>query len=108
MSIDVLTNYIRPELVIVVAILYFIGIWLKKSKFIKDELIPVILGLISLSLCTIYILSISDKVSDYHQIAGLVFDVLIQSISCAAIAVYANQIYKQSKKLKTEIIEEEP
>lgn len=37
-------NYVKPELVVVALVLYFIGTWLKKADAIKDKYIPMILG----------------------------------------------------------------
>ena len=33
-------NYVKPELLVVAIVLYFIGMWLKQADFIKDKLIP--------------------------------------------------------------------
>ena len=37
-------NYVKPELLIVAVVLYFIGIGIKKSETISDKYIPAILG----------------------------------------------------------------
>ena len=37
-------DYVKPELLIVTAVLYFFGIALKQAEFIKDKYIPITLG----------------------------------------------------------------
>ena len=36
-------DYVKPELLIVTAVLYFFGIALKQAEFIKDKYIPITL-----------------------------------------------------------------
>ena len=42
-------DYVKPELLIVTAVLYFFGIALKQAEFIKDKYIPITLGRQALS-----------------------------------------------------------
>ena len=37
-------NYIKPELVVVAVVLYFVGMALKKAQAVADKNIPLILG----------------------------------------------------------------
>lgn len=99
MEVTILTQYIRPELIFLPVILYCIGIGLKKTLYIRDNWIPVILGFCSLSLCAIYILSIAEKPTNYQEVLSVIFDIIIQGICCAAASVYGNQIHKQITKL---------
>ena len=41
-----ITNYIKPELLVVAIVLYLIGVAGKKSELIKDKYIPLILGIL--------------------------------------------------------------
>lgn len=102
MDYSILLQYIRPELLVLVIVLYFIGMGLKKSKYVKDELIPLILGTISTILCAIYVVSVSDVPRDYREVLGMVFNIVIQGVCCAAASVYANQMYKQLNKMNTQ------
>lgn len=43
-------NYVKPELIVVAVVLYFIGMGLKQSQMVKDKYIPLILGYKVLSL----------------------------------------------------------
>lgn len=89
-------NYIKTELFILVPVLYFIGIGLKKSK-ISDKWIPSLLGVISVFLSTIWVLSTCDM-GRLSQAACAVFTAVTQGILLAGASVYANQLYLQFKK----------
>lgn len=99
-DVSIVTQYIRPELMVLVVILYCIGIALKKSSYIKDHFIPFILGFISLALCAVYVLSISPQPTGYQEVLSLIFDIIIQGVCCAAASVYFNQLGKQYNKMK--------
>ena len=53
---DQILNYVKPELLIVAVVLYFIGAGLKKAQTFKDKYIPLILGVIGIVLCAIWVL----------------------------------------------------
>ena len=52
-------NFIKPELLILVPVLYVIGMGIKKSK-ISDNYIPLILGVVSVFLSTLWVIATSD------------------------------------------------
>ena len=37
-------SYVKPELIIVAIVLYFLGMGLKQAQAVKDKYIPLILG----------------------------------------------------------------
>ena len=39
-------NYVKPELLILTVVLYFVGVGLKKAQAVKDKYIPLINGAI--------------------------------------------------------------
>ena len=43
-----ITNYVKPELIVVAIALYFVGMALKQAQAVKDKYIPLILGGISI------------------------------------------------------------
>lgn len=47
-------NYVKPELIVVAVVLYFIGMGLKQSQTVKDKYIPLILGGIGIVLCAVW------------------------------------------------------
>lgn len=100
MSYELLLDYIRPELLVLVIGLYFIGMAFKSSTYVNDELIPFILGIISIVLCALYIFAVTDITGGYKTLLIALFEIIIQGILCAAGSVYINQLFKQSQKLK--------
>ena len=84
-------KYIQPELLVLVAVLYFIGMGLKTST-VSDKYIPVILGVAGVAMATLY------TVASVGFSAIGIFTGITQGVICAGVAVYVNQIVKQSKK----------
>lgn len=89
-------NYIKPELLILIPVLYLIGAGIKKSK-IPDRHIPWMLGVCSIALCAIWVLASAEIVTD-KDIATAVFTAITQGVLIAGASVYVNQIVKQTKK----------
>lgn len=94
---EMLEKFIKPELLVLVVVLYLIGWMLKKAKWFPDQDIPVVLNCISIALVLIYLFSVSFPVAVNEYIA-LVFTAIVQGILLTGAAINANQIYKQSKK----------
>lgn len=90
-------NYVKPELIVVAVVLYFIGIGLKKTEAIPDKYIPLILGGIGIVLCAIWVLA-TCPLDTGQNIAMAVFTAIIQGIIVAGLSTYVNQIIKQSQK----------
>lgn len=91
-----LSSYINPELFIIVPVLYALGAIIKKSS-IPDRFIPVILGVVGVSLALVYCFA-TQTADCMHDILLIVFAGVTQGILCAATSVYANNIVKQLKK----------
>lgn len=90
-------NYIKPELIVVAVVLYFIGMGLKQAGAVKDKYIPLILGGIGIVLCAIWVLATS-MIGTGQEIAMAVFTAIVQGILVAGVSTYINQIVKQSQK----------
>lgn len=99
MEYEIILQYIRPELLVLVVMLYLIGVAIKKTKYIKDELIPFILGILGILVSAIYILAVSPVPTGYKDVLWLIFDIIVQGVLCAAAAVFFNQAGKQYNKL---------
>lgn len=87
---DSFTNFIRPELLILVPVLYAIGIAAKKSKHFSDRYIPLILGGAGVLLAVIWVLATTDII-DAKGALMAIFVALTQGVLCAAASVYVNQ-----------------
>ena len=81
-----LTKFVAEDMLILVAVVYVIGLILKglKFKFTKDNYIPAILLVVAI------LLSIFKR--------GFTFDAITQGVIVTGVAVYVNQIYKQTIK----------
>lgn len=94
---DQIMNYVKPELLVVAVVLYFLGMALKQAEAIKDKYIPLILGGISIVLCAIWVLATSTLGSG-QDVAMAVFTAITQGILVAGLSNYVNQIVKQAGK----------
>lgn len=90
-------NYVKPELIVVAVVLYFIGIGFKKAEAVPDKYIPLILGGIGIALCAIWVLA-TCPLDSGQNIAMAIFTAIIQGILVAGLSTYVNQIVKQSQK----------
>lgn len=90
-------NYVKPELVVVAIVLYFIGMWLKKAKTVADKYIPIVLGVIGIVICGIYVVA-TCSLSGVQNIAMAIFTAVVQGILVAGLSTYVNQIIKQIGK----------
>lgn len=90
-------NYVKPELVVVAVVLYFIGMGLKKTEKVSDKYIPLILGGIGIALCAVWVLA-TCTLGNGQDIAMAVFTAIVQGILVAGLSTYINQIIKQTNK----------
>lgn len=88
---------IRPELLILIPVLYFIGMGLKRSEKTADKFIPLILGVIGIALSTLYVTA-TTPITNAADILQVIFAGVTQGVLCAGCAVYANQVIKQNGK----------
>ena len=72
-------NFIKPELLILVPVLYTVGLGIKKSK-VSDNYIPLILGIVSIFLSTLWVISTSD-IKNWQDAVYAVFISITQSWS---------------------------
>lgn len=96
---ELLMNYIKPQLIIVSIALYFIGVWIKDTEYIKDKWIPVILGIVSIIICAIWVLA-TTPIGSGQALLMAIFTAIIQGILVAALSTYVNQLIKQAKKIE--------
>lgn len=89
-------DYIKTELLILVPVLYFLGIGLKKSKM-PDKWIPLILGISAVVLSAIWVVATAD-ISGLQEAASAIFTAVTQGVLVAGASVYVNQLYIQARK----------
>lgn len=89
-------DYIKTELLVLIPVMYFIGIGLKRSK-LPDKRIPILLGIISIFLSAVWVMA-TGKISCIQEGASAFFTAVTQGLLVAGASVYANQLYIQEKK----------
>ena len=92
-----IVNYVKPELIVVAIVLYFVGMGLKQAQAVKDKYIPLLLGVAGIVLCAIWVLATSS-LSTPQDGAMAVFTAIVQGILVAGLSTYVNQIIKQVGK----------
>lgn len=87
-----INEYVKPELLILIPVLYIIGIAIKNTTLILDKYIPLTLGFLGIGLSALYIIA-TDGLDNLPLV---VFTSLTQGFLCAGASVYVNQIVKQA------------
>ena len=91
-----LLNFISPEIMVLVPVLIIIGLMLKKVSQVKDWTIPIILGMVGITLAiTIY--GFEEGFTGPTILNGI-----IQGILAAGMAVYVHQLTIQYNKKRVE------
>lgn len=93
MDIETLKELIKPELAILIPVMWAIGYAIKNTQKIDDKYIPIILGVVSILLTALGLLATVES-----NLVTLLFAAITQGIIIAAVAVYGNQIVKQMSK----------
>ena len=90
-------NYVKPELLVLAVVLYFVGMAMKKTEAISDKYIPVTIGTIGILLCGIWVVATSPM-GGMQEIAMAVFTAIVQGILVAGLSTYVNQVIKLHNK----------
>ena len=90
MDMELYKEFIKPEILILIPVLYLIGMMIKSTTLIKDKYIPLVLGIVGIVLVTVYILATEGTENIYMAI----FTAVTQGILCAGASVYVNQLAK--------------
>ena len=93
---ELIKEFIKPELLVLIPVLYLVGAAVKKSN-IKDSRIPYILGGVSILLCGLYVFA-TESTWAAQSVVLAVFTAIVQGILIAGASVYANQAIKQAGK----------
>jgi len=97
MMYDLLKEFIKPEMLVLIPVLYVIGIGLKTSAVFPDKYIPLVLGLIGVFVVIRYLVS-TEPVLTKQALALVLFTGLTQGVLVTGASVYVNQLIKQSKE----------
>ncbi len=92
-------DYVRPELLVVAVVLYFIGVGIKKSGKVDCRYIPLINGAAGIAVCALYVFATSSF-AGAKDVAMAVFTAVTQGILVAGLSTYIHQVQKQIKEKK--------
>ena len=90
-------NYVKPELIVVAIVLYFVGLGIKKAESIKDKYIPFILGVLGIALSAIWVFA-NTQIGTIQEVLMAVFTSIVQGVLVTGLSTYANQLLKQKNK----------
>lgn len=96
--IQLILSYLKPELLIVLAACYVVGMFLKSLPMVKDWLIPLLVLAFGVLFTILYIAVVLGS----GFTAKAIVEGFMQGLLCAALAVYGNQFIKQLGKRGTE------
>lgn len=86
------TQYIKPEMLVLVPVLWLIGAALKKTPKMPDWLIPYILGVVGIFGAAVWVGATEDLT------AMALFTAFTQGILVAGASVWGNQLVRQAGK----------
>lgn len=90
------TQYIKPELLILVPVLFVLGEIIKKTEIVRPNWIPAILGVTGVILSALYVWATAGFS------VMMIFVSVTQGILVAGASVYVDQIIKQGVEMKKE------
>lgn len=93
---EMLKEFVRPEFLVGVPVLYLIGRWIKQSA-VADKHIPWMLGAIGVVGCMAWTVATMTAFDWQSVLAGLC-SAAVQGVLCAGASVYVNQVVKQGRK----------
>lgn len=83
-------DFLETGLLILPLILYIVGEGIKRTDKIKDNYIPLLLGVAGCLLSGLFLWPTGLQPTEY------IFKTVTQGVLSAGLSVYANQIYKQT------------
>lgn len=95
--LEMLKEFIRPELLVLIPVLYFVGMGLKSAQAFSDKHIPIALGAVGIALAALWVVATS-AITGPQECAMAVFTAIVQGVLVAGCAVYVNQVAKQANK----------
>ena len=90
------TQYIKPELLILIPVLFVLGEIIKKTEIVRPNWIPAILGVTGVILSALYVWATAGFS------VMMIFVSVTQGILVAGASVYVDQIIKQGVEMKKE------
>ncbi len=92
-----ITDYIKPELIVVAAALYFLDMGIRKSGVVKEKLVPLIIGVSGIAICALYVFA-TCQCAGAAGVAMAAFTSVTQGLIVAGVSIFAKQIIKGKEK----------
>ena len=96
-----LQEYIKPELLVLVPLMFGLGAALKADKRFPSANIPYTLAVAGMALAALYGAA-TAQLDGWQSVALAVFTAIVQGGRCARASVGLHQMYKQAKEKKEE------
>lgn len=93
---ELIQQYIKPELLILIPVLWGLGAIIKHTNRISNTMIPLMLGFVGIFLSLIWCFA-TTTYETIPEILSCVFTSITQGILVASVSVYGNQFLKQLK-----------
>lgn len=84
-----LTQYIKADFAVLVAVLYCIGHGMKALPKFPNQFIPLALTVCGIALAC---LSVVSRYASYGNWAAALFEGVVQGVLCAGMSVYLNEV----------------
>lgn len=94
MDLTNITNFIPSNLAILIAVIYVMGMFLKKTEKIKDNYITILLMLFGITFAVL----LTMINAQYKTVFEAVVNGILQGVLCWGVAVGINQTAKQLNK----------
>lgn len=92
-----ITEYIKPELIVVAVALYFLDMALRKSAVIQEKYIIFLTGLVGILICSLYVFA-TCECSGAKDAAMAAFTADTQGIVVTGVSAYAKQLITRISK----------
>ena len=98
---EALQSYIKPELLVLVPLMFGLGAALKADKRFPSANIPYTLAVAGMALAALYGAA-TAQLNGWQSVAMAVFTAIVQGGLCALASVGVHQMYKLAKEKKTQ------
>ena len=93
-----LLYYVKPELFVLIPVLWMMGMIIKKTKPSSKDKIPLILLVVGIGLTTLWLLGSQLYITNGYDWFNIIFMALVQGTLTAGGAVLAHEVSKHRNK----------
>ena len=81
-------QYVKPELLILIPVLYFLGRGIRRTERVDEKYFPLVLGMIGIVFSSIWVAGTSCLCT-VQEVATALFTALVQGVLVAGLTVWA-------------------